>query len=110
MSAMKDHLHDRLEYLRGEISAERISYGDLAELQGYGAEGLIPEDDVQLREWAGVPEFPEMHEYMVTLKFGTEATSPAAAADEFWDYVRNQKDVTVTVTDLKTDKETEVGK
>lgn len=47
----------RLEYLRGEINAERISYEEIAELQS-----LIPyiePDDVQLLEWAGVPEFKE---------------------------------------------------
>ncbi len=47
----------RLEYLRGEIDAERISYGELHELQGL-AEHIEP-GDVQLLEWAGVPEFPE---------------------------------------------------
>lgn len=48
---------ERLEYLRGEIRAERISYGEIAELQS-----LIPfieEGDVELLEWAGVPEFAE---------------------------------------------------
>lgn len=47
----------RLEYLRGEIQAERISYGEIAELQGL-AEHIEP-GDVELLEWAGVPEFPE---------------------------------------------------
>jgi hypothetical protein len=45
----------RLEYLRQELRAERISYGELAELQS-----LIPhieEGDVELLEAAGVPEF-----------------------------------------------------
>ena len=44
----------RLEYLRGEIESERISYGEIAELQDL-AEHIDP-DDVQLLEWAGVPE------------------------------------------------------
>lgn len=44
----------RLEYLRGEIRAERISYGELAELQGL-ADKIAP-GDVELLEWAGVPE------------------------------------------------------
>lgn len=48
---------DRLEYLRGEIHAERISYGEIAELQSL-AEHIDP-SDVELLEWAGVPEFPE---------------------------------------------------
>ena len=44
----------RLEYLRGKIQAERISYGEIAELQSL-AEHIEP-DDVLLLEWAGVPE------------------------------------------------------
>ena len=45
---------ERLEYLRGEIRAERISYGELSELQS-----LVPYievGDVELFEAAGVPE------------------------------------------------------
>ena len=41
---------------RAEIDAERISYGELAELQSLAP--YIARDDVQLLEWAGVPEFP----------------------------------------------------
>jgi hypothetical protein len=44
----------RLEYLRSELRAERISYGELAELQS-----LIPHinpDDTELLEAAGVQE------------------------------------------------------
>lgn len=44
----------RLEYLRGEIEAERISYGEIAELQDLAPH--IEPDDVLLLEWAGVPE------------------------------------------------------
>lgn len=47
----------RLEYLRGELRAERISMGELIELQGL-AEHIEP-GDVELLEAAGVPEFPE---------------------------------------------------
>jgi hypothetical protein len=47
----------RLEYLRGQIQAEKISYGEIAELQGLA--GHIDAGDVELLEWAGVPEFPE---------------------------------------------------
>lgn len=45
---------ERLEYLRGELRAERISYGELIELQGLAH--LIAPDDVELLEPAGVPE------------------------------------------------------
>lgn len=44
----------RLEYLRSQLDAERISYGELAELQGL-ADHIEP-GDVQLLEAAGVPE------------------------------------------------------
>ena len=44
----------RLEYLRGELRAERISYGELHELQSLAA--FIQPDDVELLEAAGVPE------------------------------------------------------
>jgi hypothetical protein len=48
---------DRLEYLRGEIEAERISYSEIAELQNL--KDYIEDDDVLLKEWAGIPEFEE---------------------------------------------------
>lgn len=56
MKAKPASVQDRLEYLRGEIEAERISYGEVFELQSL-AEHIDPED-VLLLEWAGVPEFP----------------------------------------------------
>lgn len=47
----------RLEYLREELRAERISYEELHELQSLVAH--IHPSDVELLEAAGVPEFPE---------------------------------------------------
>jgi hypothetical protein len=47
----------RLEYLRQELRAERISTGELIELQGLTE--YIQPGDVELLEAAGVPEFPE---------------------------------------------------
>lgn len=44
----------RLEYLRGEIEAERISYGEISELESLTP--YIANDDVQLLQWANVPE------------------------------------------------------
>jgi len=49
-----NQVKDRLEYLRGEIEAERISYGEISELQSLVEH--IDEDDVLLLQWAGVPE------------------------------------------------------
>jgi hypothetical protein len=45
----------RLDYLRGELRTERISQGELAELQDL-AEHIDP-GDVELLEAAGVPEY-----------------------------------------------------
>jgi hypothetical protein len=47
-------IKERLEYLRGEIKAERISYGEIVELQSL-AEHIEP-GDVELLQWAGVEE------------------------------------------------------
>lgn len=47
----------RLEALRTELREERISYGELAELQDLANE--IEPDDVELLQAAGVPENPE---------------------------------------------------
>ncbi len=54
---MENHPKIRLEYLRGEIQAGRISYGEIAELQSLTQ--YIDAGDVELLEWAGVPEFEE---------------------------------------------------
>jgi hypothetical protein len=45
---------ERLEYLREEIEAERISYGEIAELESLVKH--IDPDDILLQEWAGVLE------------------------------------------------------
>lgn len=47
-------IQERLEYLRGEIEAERISYGEIAELQSLAE--YIDDGDILLLEWAGVKE------------------------------------------------------
>ena len=54
---MSQSIKERLEYLRGELRAECISWGELAELQDLADH--IETGDVELLEAAGVPEFPE---------------------------------------------------
>ena len=54
---MNEKIKERLEYLRGEIQAERISTGEIVELQSLAE--YIEEDDMLLREWAGIPEFED---------------------------------------------------
>lgn len=55
-----EHPGARLEYLRGQIRAECISWGEVIELQGLAEH--IDRSDVELLEWAGVPEFPYEYE------------------------------------------------
>ena len=55
MAQTTQQIKERLEYLRGELRAERISYGELAELQGLVSH--IDPSDTELLEAAGVPEF-----------------------------------------------------
>ena len=54
---MNNTIKKRLEYIRKEIEAERISTGEILELQSL-AEYIEP-GDVLLLEWAGVPETKE---------------------------------------------------
>lgn len=49
-------VQERLEYLRGELRAERISYAEISELRDYADAGAIDPGDVELLEAAGVPE------------------------------------------------------
>jgi len=48
-------IKERLEYLRNQLQAENISYGELIELQSL-AQHIEP-GDVELLQAAGVPEF-----------------------------------------------------
>ena len=52
-----EKIKQRLEYLRGEIENERISTGEIMELQSLV--NYIDPGDVCLLEWAGKPEFDE---------------------------------------------------
>ena len=51
----KETIKKRLEYIREELRQERISYGELSELQSL-VDHIEP-GDVELLEAAGVPEF-----------------------------------------------------
>lgn len=50
---------ERLEYLRGEIRDGTISYDELHELQGLAPQ--IENGDLELQEWAGIPEEKARH-------------------------------------------------
>jgi hypothetical protein len=47
-------IENRLEELRKELREERISYGELIELQNLS--NYIDENDIELRQAAGIPE------------------------------------------------------
>ena len=51
------NIKQRLEYLRQEIEAERISTGEIAELMSLRKH--IDPSDTLLLEWAGEPEFED---------------------------------------------------
>ena len=55
--SLLNEIRDRLKYLRGEIEGERISYGEIVELQSL-AQYINPSDTLLL-EWAGIPEHDE---------------------------------------------------
>lgn len=54
MTMTQRQIQERLEYLRGEIRAERISMGEIVELQELAQH--IHGTDVELLEWADVKE------------------------------------------------------
>lgn len=80
---------ERLEYLRQELRAERISYGELAELQSLAE--YIPKDDVELLEAAGVPEFPEESEVCVKCGEPLEYDGAAHCDNCFLEMQREEK-------------------
>lgn len=45
-----------MESIRESIRAESVSMFEIAQLQALGDDGLIPEHDIELRQWAGIPE------------------------------------------------------
>lgn len=74
----------RLEYLRGEIEAERISYSEIAELQSLAE--YIDKSDVLLLEWASVPEQETEHEKNRPLYFCKKCGQEAETIDDIDGY------------------------
>ena len=81
----------RLEQIRKSIQAENVSYGELAELQSLV--DYINAGDIELLEWAGVPENEEalivwaIKQAADRLYFHGEDITPADAqrmAGELW--------------------------
>ena len=86
---------ERLEYLRGEIEGERISTGELIELQGLGESGLIPDGDTLLLQWANVPEFPNDKTFRVEIvvPFIIDEMASKEEAEAYGRYLAESADV-----------------
>lgn len=82
-----DLIKERLEYLRSQIEAERISYAEIAELQDL--RDHIDSGDVQLLEWAGVREHPDEEAPPMTFEEALEVLISAAGhwADELVEWI-----------------------
>lgn len=80
----------RLDYLRNEIDNERISYGELAELQDYKPQ-ILKLGDTQLAEWAGIPEeeFMAYQDNAAPVAKTTRTRTPNAQVDG-WDRVAQE--------------------
>lgn len=50
----KDNIAKRLEYLREQIRPEKISYGEIVELQSLAE--FVPKSDIELMEWIKLKE------------------------------------------------------
>jgi hypothetical protein len=90
----ESQIPERLEYLRSQIRAECISYGELAELEDL-AEYIEP-GDVELLEAAGVPEFedePEDHKWFCVARAMLIAQENAFEADNRESYSQDYADV-----------------
>lgn len=83
---MSNHrIHARLDQLRAELRAERISYGELAELQDLA--DFIDPSDTELLEAAGVPEIPTepgMNEKQHRIRSTTDEMLAARHDPEPW--------------------------
>jgi hypothetical protein len=101
---MKTDTKSRLEYLRGELRAERISYGELHELQTMADQ--IEPGDVELLEAAGVPEFPEETKHTpgpwFTLDTGLDVFSEYPAEPG---YLPRRRHISAAITTCQFDQE-----
>lgn len=76
-----NEIKTRLEYLRGELRLERISFGELHELQSLAPH--IEKGDTELLEAAGVPEYSENQELIQSLS-PSDYDIAAMLIDERW--------------------------
>jgi hypothetical protein len=86
---------ERLEYLRGEIEAECISYDEIVELQSLADH--IDKDDVVLLEWAGVPEHDTRLQYGF---YSQEAANNKGNVAIWEDNNGNEVEVTFATNDI----------
>jgi hypothetical protein len=89
----REHALERLEYLRGEIEAEQISYSELSELANLTE--FIDPSDVVLLQWAGVPEFDEKddgHEWLVMCPYCLCEPMDATNKDECYERIKQREE------------------
>lgn len=103
---METDIAKRLEELRAALRAENISYGELADLQGLAK--YIAPDDVELREAAGIPEFPADEDYTVTLTLTFTADSAEDAASQFAEWLVTNRERWALVDRVATGERAEV--
>ncbi len=94
-----DKIKTCLEYLRGELRAERISFGELHELQSLAPH--IAPGDVELLEAAGVPEFPQPANWTP----GPYHVEKHNGRYEIWPNPRDEAHTYVAVAQTKVDAE-----
>lgn len=96
----------RLEYLRGELRAERISQGELCELQSLVDH--IAADDVELRKAAGIPENSDLTAYKITRDDGSHYITSMARGVTLEDARKYFLGIVQVEEDFKTGKETKL--
>ncbi len=97
----KEKIKVRLDYLRKEIEAERISYAEIAELQSL-KEHIEPTDTVLL-EWAGVPEQVANNTEKITIEMIKNWLGSDNAGNEAINILEQLLNKSYTVEELKKD-------
>jgi hypothetical protein len=72
---------------RLEIRTAGAAFEELHELQGYGEAGHIPEGDVELREWAGLPEHPADEPHAIDCDMDEDCTCDFASSASRQHYI-----------------------
>jgi hypothetical protein len=82
MKILKEIIKEELEYFREEIKNERISEGEIMELQSLAK--YIDKGDVELLEWAGVKEHKNYKAIQILEFIGEKMGKPKMFDGEMW--------------------------